>query len=105
MRNVEQPLCFNKKEPLSDLCGLRFPSAGWPPLSRNNTVDLWLSRCCLVIAVAQPAPILGNTEPVCRGELGLVLKLADSSLATAVPIKASQGWRANREVPVPCSSF
>lgn len=55
--------------------------------------------------MAQPGPILGNTEPVCCGELGLVLKLAHCALATAVPMEGSQGWRANREEPVPVFLF
>lgn len=38
-------------------------------------------------------------------ELGLLLKLAHCSLATAVPMGVSQGWRVNREVPVPWSSL
>lgn len=83
----------------------QLPQCRPAPLSRNNIVNLWLSWCYLVIPVAQPGPILGNTEPVCRGELGLVLKLADCALATVVPVEGSQGWRVNRDEPVLGFSF
>jgi len=52
--------------PLSALGGLKFPSVGLPRFQKQHCEPLPF-LCCCVIPVAQPGPILGNTEPVCCG--------------------------------------
>lgn len=93
--------------PLSVWCGLRFPGADLPTLPETT---LW-THCLPGAAVglmlflcSSQVPSRG-TRSQCAVGAGPVLKLARCSLATAVLVEVSQGWRVIGEAPVPCPSF